>query len=89
VSVASEPELKPAPVSVRVPAAHISAAMEVPEVRVRVAAAQTLIGIAVIETASEVSDEPSEDDAAVTMLFVFPFTTAASDEVAVARAVSV
>jgi hypothetical protein len=89
VRVASDPELRPAPVSVRVPAAQMSAAIEVPEVSVRVADAQTAAGIAVIEVASEVSELPSELEALFTIVFVFVFTTAASDEVAVASAVSV
>jgi hypothetical protein len=67
----------------------MSAAIEVPEVSVRVADAQTAAGIAVIEVASEVSELPSELEALFTIVFVFVFTTAASDEVAVASAVSV
>jgi hypothetical protein len=44
-NVASDPALKPAPVSVRVPAAQMSVAIEVPEVSVRVAAAHTATGM--------------------------------------------
>jgi hypothetical protein len=58
-------------------------------VSVRVTLDQTLPGIAIIEVASVLSEAPSDEDAVVTIEFVFPFTTAASDEVAVASAVSV
>jgi hypothetical protein len=58
-------------------------------VSVRVTLDHTFPGIAMIEVASVLSEAPSDEDAVVTIEFVFPFTTAASDEVAVASAVSV
>lgn len=86
---ASEPELKPAPVSVRVPFVHTSAASVPNVVRLRVPFAQTLPGIAVIDDASVVRVEPSDVEAVNTALLVFPFITAASEVVAVTSAVSV
>ncbi len=78
--VASEPVLKLAPVSVLVPELHTSEA-RVPKLEsVLVPAAQTLAGIEVIEDAIEVSDAPIDDDAVVTMLLVFAFTTAAIED---------
>lgn len=51
--------------------------------RERVPAAHTAVGTFVIEDASTVSVEPSEVDAFNTCVLVFPFMTAASEEVAV------
>ena len=45
--VAREPDVRPAPVRVRVVAAQMSEAIAVPEVRVRVAAFHTLSGMEV------------------------------------------
>lgn len=59
-SCASEPDESEAPVSVRVPAAQISAAIEAPEVSERVLADQTEAGIEAIELESEASAVASE-----------------------------
>ncbi len=62
-SVASEPDVRPAPVRVRVPFDHTSDAKVPNVVRVRVPADQTLAGIAVIAEAIEPIDEPRDVDA--------------------------
>jgi len=88
-SVAKEPVSSEAPVSVRVPALHTSVASEPSEVSVRAPEAQTAAGIPAIEETTEESVEPSEEDAANTMLLVLALTTAATDEDAVAMALLV
>ena len=106
--VASDPAVRPAPVSVRVPFVQTSDASVPNDVSVRVPAAQTFVGIEAIDDATEAMDaprdvdavrtvafvfaftkEPREVDAARTIAFVFPFTTDATDDVAVASALSV
>jgi hypothetical protein len=70
-NVASDPALKPAPVRVRVPAAQMSAAILVPDVSVRVAAAHTATGMLKICDESDVdalfTNEPIEVEAEVTV----------------------
>jgi hypothetical protein len=79
-SVAREPEVRPAPVRVRVADDQTSAASVPKVVSVRLPAAQTFAGILVIDDAS---CETIDDDAVATILLVFALMTAASDEVAV------
>ncbi len=62
-SVASEPVVRPAPVSVRVPFDHTSDAKVPKVVRVREPADHTLAGIAVIAEAIDPIDEPSDVEA--------------------------
>lgn len=81
--VASEPEVSPAPVSVREAAAHTSVVRVPNPVKVRVPAAHTLVGRDAIEEVIDVRDMPSEVDAARTELFVLALMTEASDELAV------
>jgi hypothetical protein len=87
---ASEPDESPAPVSVRVPFTHTSAARVPKVVSERLPDAQTAAGIAVTEDAIDVSDAPSELEAMsvcaftfvvtpAVAVFVFPLTTAATD----------
>jgi hypothetical protein len=83
LSVASEPVSSPAPVRVRVPAAQMSAAMLLPEVSVRVAAAHTFVGIDVIDVAMPESVDPREVEAVSICALVLVFMTAASEDVAV------
>ncbi len=78
--VASEPDVKPAPVRVRVPLVQTSAASVPKPVRVLVPAAQTLAGMESIELAIDESEAPREDEAAVTTLFVLVLMIAANDE---------
>jgi len=87
--VAREPDVRPAPVSVRVPLVQTSAASVPNPVSVRVPAAQTLTGIEVIDEAIEAMELPSEEDAASTVLFVLAFITAAKDDDAVRTVASV
>jgi hypothetical protein len=82
-NVASEPDESEAPVSVRVPFVHTSAASVPKPVRVRVPAAHTFAGIEAIEEAIVERVEPSEEDAVSTVAFVFALITAASDDEAV------
>ncbi len=86
---ASEPLESEAPVRVRVPFVQTSAASVPKPVRVRVPAAHTLAGMEVIEEAIEERVEPSEVEAVSTVAFVFAFTTAASELVAIPTRVSV
>ena len=86
--VAREPDVRPAPVRVRVVAAQMSEAIAVPEVRVRVAAFHTLSGMEVAR-----DEEAARTVASVLLLtalvipavaeLVLAFTTAAMDEEAV------
>lgn len=84
--VASEPESRPAPVRVRVAAAHTSVATARPEVRLRV----PLFHISATKVPNDVSVRPenaqmvpgsdaaSDDDAVRMAAFVFGFTAAAT-----------
>jgi hypothetical protein len=88
--VASDPDVRPAPVSVRVPLDQTSAARVPNAVSVRVLSDQTLVGIEAIEDVMVASVvemlvrfAPSEEDAAVTTVLVFPLTTAATEDVAI------
>lgn len=83
VSVASEPDESPAPVSVLVPLFQTSAARVPNPVRVRVPDAHTAAGMPVTEVASTESVEPSDVEAVRTWRFVFALITAASDDDAV------
>ncbi len=83
--VASEPDVKPAPVSVRVPLVHTSAARVPKPVRVRVPAAQTFVGIEVIDEAIEVRVEPSDVEA----VFVLALTRPTMEDEAIATTVLV
>jgi hypothetical protein len=82
-SVASEPAESPAPVKVRVPFSHTSAASVPNPVRVRVPAAHTFVGMLVMEVTMVDRVEPSEVDALRTCAFVFVFIFVASVAVAV------
>ncbi len=74
--VASEPEERLAPVSVLVPELHTSEA-RVPKLEsVLVPAAQTLVGIDVMDDAIEARDEPIEDDA----VLVLALTSATTED---------
>ena len=84
-SVASEPDERPAPVRVRVPFVHTSAASDPKVVSERVPLAQTFAGMEVIDVAMDESVVPREVEAVNTVALVFAFITAASDEVAVLR----
>ncbi len=88
-SVASDPEESPAPVRVRVPLVHTSAASVPNPVKVRVPAAQTAVGIEVMEVVIDESERPSDDDAVRTERLVFAFITAASDDDAIPTLLSV
>ena len=70
--------MRPAPVSVRVPFVQTSAASVPNPVSVLVPAAQTLVGMFVIEEAIDVSETPSEVEA----VLVLAFTSATTDELA-------
>ena len=94
--VASDPAVRPAPVSVRVPFVQTSDASVPNEVRVRVPDAQTSAGIDASDETIDASVElvapipaPRDVEAVRTFALVFAFTTAATDEVATARAESV
>ncbi len=52
-NVASDPEVRPAPVRVRVPLVHTSAARVPNPVKVRVPAAHTLVGIDAMDDAND------------------------------------
>ncbi len=86
--VAREPELKPAPVSVRVAEAHTSVTRVPNEVRVRPLKAQTSAGIEAIDVTMDEMRAPSDEDAAVTMVLVLAFTTAAIEDEAVCNSAS-
>lgn len=88
-SVAREPEESPAPVRVRVPFVHTSAAKVPKPVSVRLPAAQTLEGMSAIEAVMLESVDPSEVDAVSTAAFVFALMTAAREEDAVCTVVFV
>jgi hypothetical protein len=95
-AVARDPELRPAPVSVRVPFTHTSAARVPNVVRLRVPFAQTAAGIPVTDAATEAIEDPSEEEAVFSEVFVFALTAtvpaetaAPSDELAVPIAVFV
>ncbi len=64
--VASDPDVKPAPVSVLVPLVHTSAARVPKPVSVLEPAAHTFAGIEVIEAAIDESERPKEVDAVST-----------------------
>ena len=81
--VASDPAVRPAPVSVRVPFVQTSDASVPKDESVRVPAAQTFIGIDVIAEEIEVSDEPRDVDAVRTVALVFAFMNAPSEVEAV------
>jgi len=81
--VASDPDVRPAPVKVRVPLVQTSAARVPKPVKVRVPAAQTFVGIDAIDDVMEVRVEPIEVEAVNTCAFVLALTTAARDVVAV------
>ena len=55
---ARDPELRPAPVRVRVVAVQMSAAMDAPEVRVLVPADQTAVATSVVRVPNEVRVRP-------------------------------
>ena len=67
---ASDPAERPAPVRVLVVAPQISLAIATPDVREREVYAHTLAGIAATLATRELSVEPSDDEAAKTLLFV-------------------
>lgn len=89
LSVASDPDERPAPVRVRVPLVQTSAASVPKPVRVREPEAQTFAGMEVMDEATEAMDVPRDEEAVPTTELVLVFTTAARDEVAAARPVFV
>ena len=82
VRVASEPEERPAPVSVRVELSHTSAARVPKPVSVREVYAHTFAGMLVIEVLIEESVEPSEVEAVRMALLVLVFTPEVTPAVA-------
>ena len=87
--VASEPELRPAPVSVRVAAPQMSEAIATPLVSVRVPLVQTAAGSDATEATRLVRYEPIELEAVVTIVLVFVLMFEASEVEAVSNAESV
>lgn len=87
--VASEPLESDAPVSVRVPEDHTSAARVPKAVSVRVPDDHTKEGISATEDTIVARVEPSDEEAARTMAFVLELTTDATEEDAVATSLSV
>ena len=87
--VASEPEVRPAPVRVRVPFVHTSAARVPKRVSVRVPAAHTLAGIDAIDEVIEENCAPNDDDAARTVALVFVLILDASEVEAASTSASV